>query len=125
MECYKKKAGQPVTAVQLNIEDASLLYMKWGGTQSAQEGDWVVDNDGEVYTIEKESFAQTYKAVSPGRYEKVGLVWAVIAPSSGEVVTKEGYSVYEKGDFLVYNNKDGTDGYCMSAEKFNSMYDKV
>jgi hypothetical protein len=39
------------------------------------------------------------------------------------VVTKEGKSHYQSGDYLVYNNEDGTDAYCISAAKFESMYE--
>jgi hypothetical protein len=39
------------------------------------------------------------------------------------VNTKEGSSHYQKGDYLVYNNQDGTDSYCVSADKFESTYE--
>jgi hypothetical protein len=39
------------------------------------------------------------------------------------VVTKEGESHYTEGDYLVYNNEDGTDPYCMGKEKFEAMYE--
>ena len=31
-------------------------------------------------------------------------------------------SDFRTGDYLVSNNEDGTDAYCMSAKKFESMY---
>ena len=59
----------------------------------------------------------------PGAYVKTTPVWAEIAGESGSVKTKEGRSDYKKGDYLVYNNEDGTDAYCMDAIKFVSMYE--
>jgi hypothetical protein len=42
----------------------------------------------------------------------------------GAVTTKEGQSRYDAGDYLVFNNEDGTDAYCMSAVKFEAMYER-
>jgi len=46
-----------------------------------------------------------------------------VATARGSVVTNEGKSFYKAGDYLVYNNEDGTDAYCISADKFESMYE--
>ena len=40
------------------------------------------------------------------------------------MTTKEGQSRYGSGDYLVFNNEGGTDGYCMSAAKFEAMYER-
>ena len=48
---------------------------------------------------------------------------AEVAAEAGSVKTKEGRSDYKKGDYLVFNNEDGTDAYCMDAVKFESMYE--
>ena len=37
---------------------AGLTYRKWGGEQRAKPGDWLVDNGGEVDTVDAESFAR-------------------------------------------------------------------
>jgi hypothetical protein len=73
--------------------------------------------------VDSEVFVKTYKSVGRGLYVKIKPVWAEIATTSGTVVTKEGTSDYKPGDFLVFNNHDGTDPYCMSATKFESMYE--
>jgi len=54
---------------------------------------------------------------------KTAPVWAEQAKAPGAVKTKEGQSHYEAGDYLVFNNEDGSDGYCMSASKFEAMYE--
>ena len=42
---------------------------------------------------------------------------------AGKVKTQEGETAYEAGDYIVFNDEDGTDAYAMSAEKFESMYE--
>jgi hypothetical protein len=120
---YRKKNDQLVVAVKLDLVTDGLIYQKWGSQQRAKAGDWLVDNAGEVYTVDADVFARTYESVSRGLFRKTGTVWAEVANSAGSVKTKEGESHYEKGDYLVFNNKDGSDGYCMSAEKFRAMYE--
>jgi hypothetical protein len=39
------------------------------------------------------------------------------------VATKEGRTSYNKGDVIVFNNEDRTDGYAMTAERFNARYE--
>jgi hypothetical protein len=72
--------------------------------------------DGEVFT-------KTYRKVNPGIYVKTTPIWAEVATQPGSVVTIEGESQYQSGDYLVSNNEDGTDAYCISAAKFESMYE--
>ena len=93
-----------------------------GGTQSCKAGDWIVNNDGDVYTVDRETFARTYSAVSPGIYEKVAPVWAKVAEQPGEIATKEGVTHYQAGAYLVYNDPEGKDGYAVDAETFEKMY---
>lgn len=118
---YLRKGNQ-IPAVQLNLNLISFAYEKWGSLQSAKVGDWIVSNEGEVYTVDGDTFAATYELISPGLYKKTGSVYAKVASRSGSIDTKEGVSHFETGDILVFNNADGTDGYCMGAEKFHSMY---
>lgn len=120
---YKKKATSFITAVQLDLDTEGFEYNKWGGKQVCKQGDWLVDNNGDKYTVAQDSFAKTYKFVSPGVYVKSAPVWAEVAEKAGKVKTNEGETAYEAGDYLVSNNEDGTDAYAMSAEKFESMYD--
>jgi hypothetical protein len=50
-------------------------------------------------------------------------VWAEAASEDGSIATKEGRTQYRKGDYVVFNDEDGTDGYAMSAKKFESRYE--
>jgi hypothetical protein len=120
---YKKKSASFVTAVQLDLDTEGFKYKKWGGEQSAKKGDWLVDNDGDKYTVSRESFATTYDFVSPGVYVKSAPVWAEIADKPGKVKTQEGETAYEAGDYLVSNDEDGRDAYAVTKEKFASMYE--
>ena len=120
---YRKKADQFVVAVQLDLDTDGFIYRKWGAEQRCQQGDWVVDNDGDHYTVGGEVFARTYRKISSGIYVKTTPIWAEVASEPGQVLTKEGASHYQAGDYLVSNNEDGTDAYCISAAKFESMYE--
>jgi len=120
---YRKRATSFVTAVRLDVETDGFTYRKWGGMQRCKPGDWIVDNEGDVYTVDAEAFAHTYRPVGPGLYVKATPVWAAIAQVAGAIETKEGVSHYVPGDYLVYNDEAGTDGYCVSAEKFEAMYE--
>jgi hypothetical protein len=120
---YRKKSNQFVVAVRLDLKTDGLSYQKWGGRQQAKRGDWLVDNDGDVYTVASRVFARTYRQVRPGCYVKKTPVWAEVATGAGSIKTKEGASKYRKGDYLVYNHRNGRDGYTISATKFKAMYE--
>jgi len=120
---YKKKRTSFVAAVQLDLDTPGFTYNKWGGKQVCKRGDWLVDNNGDKYTVSQDSFAKTYEFVSTGVYVKAAPVWAEVAAKAGKVKTQEGETAYEAGDYIVFNNEDGTDAYAMSAEKFESMYE--
>jgi hypothetical protein len=120
---YRKKTASRVVAVQLDLETGGFAYQKWGGTQTCKTGDWIVNNDGDVYTVERETFARTYRAVSPAIYEKVAPVWAEVTAQPGQIATKEGVTHYKAGAYLVYNDADGKDGYAVEAEAFEKMYE--
>ena len=120
---YRKKPHLFVTAVQLNLETHGFVYQKWGAEQRCKKGDWLVDNDGDTYTVDREVFERTYRELSAGVYLKTTPIWAEVAAEPGGVATIEGRSHYEAGDYLVANNEDGTDANCIGAEKFNSMYE--
>jgi hypothetical protein len=119
---YRKKSSQFVVAVPLDLDTDGLIYRKWGGAQRAKRGDWLVDNDGDVYTVDREVFRRTYRRLRPGIYLKTRPVWAEVAAAAGRIKTKEGYSQYRKGDYIVRNQRSGGDGYCVSAAKFKAMY---
>jgi hypothetical protein len=120
---YRKKTNQFVVAVQLDLEMDEFTYRKWGGEQRCKQKDWIVDNNGDVYSVDREVFEKTYRRLRTGIYIKTAPVWAVVAKQAGRVVTKEGASHYQAGDYLVSNNEDGSDAYCITAAKFESMYE--
>jgi hypothetical protein len=120
---YRARPERFVVAVRLSLDTPGFTYRKWGGEQRCKAGDWLVSNDGEAYTVDADSFARTYREVDRGRYVKTAPVWAERAAAPGAIATKEGESRYERGDYLVFNNPDGTDGYCMSAAQFEATYE--
>jgi len=122
---YRKREKQIVIAVQLKLDTDGFTYNKWGGKQRCRAGDWLVNNNGECYTIGEETFRNTYENLSPGQYEKTTAVWASPASEDGKVKTNEGYTEYSVGDYLVANNKDGSDAYAVSKLKFEEMYELV
>lgn len=122
---YQKKKSATVVAVQLDLDTDGFSYHKWGAEQKCHAGDWIVNNNGEVYTVNNESFTETYGQISPGIYYKQGAVWAERATQAGVVKTKEGETHYDVGVYLVSNNEDGTDGYAVEQENFEDMYELV
>lgn len=121
-QAYVKTTGLPVVAVQLELDTEGFTYEKWGGTQTCKAGDWVVNNAGEVYTVDADTFARTYRLTSLGLYEKVTPVWAEVAQQNGMITTKEGVTHYDAGAYLVFNERDGGDGYAVTADQFEKMY---
>jgi hypothetical protein len=124
---YIPRADRPVAAVRLAFEadGFAFCYRKWGGEQRAKPGDWLVDHDGDVYTVDAAVFARTYRAIherGPGAYVKTTPIWAERAEASGVVQTKEGSTRYQRGDYLVANSDDGSDQYAVSAERFEALY---
>jgi hypothetical protein len=109
----------------MSLDLEVFSYNKWGSLQHGKKGDWLVENNGDVYTVDQESFAATYQSLSPGRYIKIAPVWAKKATSAGSIATKEGNSDYDIGDYLVYNQEGQQDGYAMKADKFESMYEPL
>ena len=122
---YRKREKQIVIGVQLNLDTDGLIYTKWGGEQQCQSGDWLINNNGDCYTISKQSFAKTYEEIGAGQFVKKASVWANQAQSAGKVKTNEGYTEYESGDYVVCNSKDGLDAYAVSKQKFEEMYEEI
>lgn len=120
---YRRRPDQSVTAVQLRLDTEGLRFRKWGHEQLAKAGDWLVDNEGDVYTVDAEVFAATYREVARGSYVKTTPVWAVQADTAGSVPTKEGATAYAAGDWLVSNQPDGSDSYAIDAASFARLYE--
>jgi hypothetical protein len=123
---YVRNSDHPVAAVRLSLDTEGLAYRKWGGEQRAQRGDWLIDSDGDVYTVAADVFARTYRPVDrercPGTYIKTTPIWAEQAPAAGSVKTREGTTSYEAGDFIVSNQPDGGDSYAIAEETFRRLY---
>ena len=119
---YVRRPDRPVAAVRLPLDSDGFIYRKWGGEQRAKPGDWLVDNDGDVYTVDAGSFERTYRRVAVGAYVKTTPVWAQRAAAAGNVKTKEGATQYQPGDYIVSNSSDGSDEYAMTSEKFEALY---
>ncbi|MNN95763.1 hypothetical protein D3C81_2146240 [compost metagenome] len=76
-----------------------------------------------MYTVDAQVFPRTYRQLGPGQYIKTTPVWAEVARQAGSIATKEGQSAYQAGDYLVFNDEQGLDGYCIKAERFNTLYE--
>lgn len=122
---YIKREQSLIVAVQLGLETDGFSYRKWGGEQTCKPGDWVVDNEGDIYTVDNDTFSRTYRKKSPGVYQKVAPVWAERAENDGSIETLEGTTHYHAGDYIVFNNEDQSDGYAVEADKFEVMYKPV
>jgi hypothetical protein len=122
---YKRRAGSNVFAVRLDLDTEGFTYSKWGETQRCKRGDWIVLNGADTYTVDGDVFARTYQLVSGAEYRKAGTVWAQQAASAGSISTKEGATQYAQGDYVVYNDREQTDGYAMSRAKFEEFYEPV
>jgi len=71
--------ADPGVAVQLDLDAEGFTYQKWGGTQRCKRGDWLVNNQGEIYTVDAETFDHTCHLKEderPGIYTKEVPVWA-------------------------------------------------
>ncbi|MET0064853.1 MAG: hypothetical protein ABW076_00760 [Candidatus Thiodiazotropha sp.] len=122
---YKKKTNVTVVAVRLNLDTEGFTYRKWGAMQTCKPGDWLVENRGDTYTVDDESFKQTYREVSPGVYLKHAEIWAEIADHDGVVRTKEGETHYKSGDYLVTNPNDPDDRYAVVKHVFEEHYEPM
>lgn len=70
---YRRRKNATVVAVQIDLETDGFTYQKWGDVQVARAGDWLVNNNGSVYTIDSRVFERTYSEISLGLYEKTTL----------------------------------------------------
>jgi hypothetical protein len=126
LQQYRRKRQTSVIAVQVDLDTEGFIYQKWGGAQRCKRGDWLVNNQGDVYSVDGDAFARTYRLASPdtpGLYMKDAAVWAEQAQQPGSIQTKEGSTAYDAGDYLVFNDPNGEDGYAMTKEKFHALYE--
>ncbi|MDM0053612.1 hypothetical protein [Variovorax sp. J22R115] len=120
---YRRRPDRPVVAVRLRLDTDGFDYRKWGGQQHCKSGDWLVDNDGDVYTVDGATFDRTYREVGKGTFVKTTPVWAETSTEAGSVQTQEGRTHFAAGDYLVSNHEDGTDRYAVQATKFDALYE--
>jgi hypothetical protein len=120
-----KRASEFVTAVRVDLDTDGFSYRKWGSVQRCKAGDWLVNNNGDTYTIDADTFARTYRPTGPATYVKSAPVWAEVADSAGSVRTKEGSTEHDAGDYLVYNEPDGGDAYAVAKADFERMYERA
>ena len=125
MQEYRRRKATPVIAVRVDLETEGFTYHKWGEAQRCKRGDWLVNNNGDVYTVDAGTFERTYRMLSPGVYVKNVPVWAEQAQIAGTIQTKEGFTAYHAGDYLVFNDRDRKDGYAMNEETFRSLYESA
>ena len=118
-----KRPDQSVCAVQVKLDTDGFTYRKWGAVQTCKANDWLVDNGGDVYSVDAASFERTYRRQPDGRFLKVTPIWAEVAAEPGSVKTKEGETYYASGDYLVFNERGGGDAYAVSKDKFETMYE--
>jgi hypothetical protein len=124
-QAFVKRRTEFVVAVRMDLDTEGFVYQKWGGRQICKAGDWLVNNSGDTYTVDRETFARTYRATGPGTYVKVTPVWAETASTAGEIRTREGTTRYDAGDYLVYDGPDGDDRYAVSKAAFERMYEPL
>ncbi|NND91285.1 MAG: hypothetical protein HKN42_10510 [Granulosicoccus sp.] len=122
---YRKRPEFFVIAVQLKLDTEGFHYRKWDNPQYCKPGDWIVDNAGDVYSIDQHSFESTYEQISPGCFRKSAIVWVETAQQAGVITTRENATSYQAGDYLVWNDNDASDGYAVSKETFEKMYEPV
>lgn len=120
---YRPRPDRCVVAVPLRLDTPGFSYRKWGAEQHCKAGDWLVDDDGDIHTVDSGVFAATYRKVRQGLYSKATPVWAYAAREPGSIATKEGRTHYGRGEYVVSNNEDGTDAYAVGAAKFEASYE--
>lgn len=122
---HQRRADDHVIAVQLALDTEGFRYRKWGAEQRCKAGDWLVNRRGDVYTVEREIFALTYREIQPGQYRKVTPVWAEPATGPGAVQTLEGTTHYVAGDYLIYDDETSPATHAVSAATFPELYEPV
>ena len=122
---YKKRPKYHVTAVQFDLQSEGFNYQKWGSSQYCKPGDWLINNDDDIYTVDKDYFKEHYRKVSAGVFEKVGEIWAEPTESDGSIETIEGETNFRAGDYLVFDRRHGGIGYAISKARFERWYEPL
>lgn len=122
---YRKSAKFHVSAVKLDLDFDGFAYRKWDNEQVCAQGDWLLNNGGDTYTVDGDYFKDHYQEITPGQFAKIGAVWAEEASEDGVIETLEGRTSYKIGDYLVFDRPIGGDAYAIKKSKFELMYEPV
>jgi hypothetical protein len=112
----------PVTAIQIDFDKVSFTYHKWGSDQKATSGDWIVNTNGDIFTVPREIFARSYKMIGHGQYLQTGDVWVRHTIEPGFLKTNNGKVNYKAGDYLVFNDPEGNHGIVVKPNIFTEFY---
>lgn len=55
---YLKRSTEFVVAIQIDLDMDGFTYQKWGGTQRCKRGDWLVNNNGDLYTVDGDTLRE-------------------------------------------------------------------
>jgi hypothetical protein len=122
---YVRREGTAVTAIRMALDFDTFTYRRWGSLQNGKPGDWLVEREGKVHTVDADTFARTYRQTGPGSYVKVAPVLAAPAASDGAIRTQEGKTNYRQGDYIIWNDGEALDCYAIAKEEFERLYQCV
>ncbi|MEB3335092.1 MAG: patatin-like phospholipase family protein [Cyanobacteriota bacterium] len=109
LQPYRERKETEVKAIRLNLELESFTYHQGDGARTGKRGDWLVECEGRVSTVDHATFNRYYKQVAPASYRKQLIVWA--APVSDGV--------------LVCMDSEGKDGDVLSPDQFQALYEPL
>lgn len=119
---YRERADRFVTAIRMNLE--TDCFVRRGSSLLLARGDWLVYDGNSTYMVDAELFAEKYRLIGyDGRYAKIATVWVEVADRYGQMMTKDGVCEYAPGDRLVFHDPGEEEGFCMSPEEFERIYE--
>jgi len=109
-----------VTVQATQLESDCEWVSPTGSVLRGQAGDWLLRDEDSEWTVGGSVFLSTYEEVSPGRWQKVGIVHAVRVTDAVDVQTPEGIAHAEPGHWLVTSPVSGT--WPVSDQVFRRRY---
>lgn len=127
MKQYERRPDGLIIAIQirLDLEAGGIAYRKWDSEQWGKRGDWLINDDGDTYTVSAENFANDYELSESGLYRNTAKVWAEEATGSGFVEIRGGTAPFVEGNMLVFSDPDRKEGQVFFYNKFNRLYRPV
>lgn len=123
LEHYFARASRYVSTGEVSARPAPQGF-QWtteqGDVLTAEDGDWLVSDGINQWTVGAEIFAATYTQTTPGHYRKTAPVNACVLPEATEVSTREGVVSGLQGDYLVQNVTG--DVWIVPREEFERKY---